>query len=75
MRQKDMLPAFLRERAAEFYVELPSDICLEELKTALIKQFSPSEARRLYYSDLYERKQGQTESAADFGRDLQQLVR
>ena len=75
MRQKDVLPAFLRERAAEFYDELPSDIDLEELKTALIKQFSPSEARRLYYSDLYERKQGQTESAADFGRDVQQLVR
>ena len=75
MRQKDVLPAFLRERAAEFYDELPSDINLEELKTALLKQFSPSEARRLYYSDLYERKQGQTESAADFGRDVQQLVR
>ena len=74
-RQRDVLPAFLRERAAEFYDELSSDLDLNELKTALIRQFSPSEARRLYYSDLYERRQGQNESAADFGRDVQQLVR
>ena len=75
MRQRNVLPAFLRERAAEFYDELSGDCDLDELKTALIKQFSPSEARRLYYSDLYERRQRQNESAADFGRDVQQLVR
>ena len=73
-RQPDVLPAFLQERAAEFYDELPSDLDLNELKKALIRQFSPSKARRLYYSDLYERRQGQDESAADFGRDVQQLV-
>ena len=74
-RQRDVLPAFLRERAAEFYEELPDDIDLDELKATLVNHFSPTDARRLYYADLYERKQGDTESAADFGRDVQQLVR
>ena len=70
-------PALLRDRAAEFYDELPdsqqSD--WEELKNALIDHFLPKEARRFYYADLYSRKQGTTESAEDFGRVIQQLVR
>ena len=76
-RQIEILPAFLRDRAAEFYDELPdsqqSD--WEELKNALIDHFLPKEARRFYYADLYARKQGTTESAEDFGRVIQQLVR
>ena len=71
---REILPAFLRERAAESYDELPDDLDLDELKIELIRQFSPSEARRLYYSDLYERRQGQNESAASFGWDVQQLA-
>ena len=70
-----MLPAFLRERAAEFYEEVPDGIDFDELKATLVNHFSPTNARRLYYADLYERKQGDTESTADFGQDVQQLVR
>eukprot|EP00794_Sanderia_malayensis_P013535 gene13535-biopygen10802 len=74
-RQRDIIPAFLREPAAEFYDELHDDTDLDDLKTALIQQFMPKEARRFYYADLYGRKQGESESAADFGREIQQLVR
>eukprot|EP00794_Sanderia_malayensis_P004315 gene4315-biopygen3502 len=69
------MATFLRGRAAEFYDELPDDTDLDDLKTALIQQFMPKEARRFYYADLYGRKQGESESAADFGREIQQLVR
>ena len=76
-RQCDILPAFLRDRAAEFYDELPDrqQNNLEVLKTALIEHFIPKEARRFYYADLYSRRQGQTEPSEDFGREIQQLVR
>jgi len=71
------LPAFFRDRAAEFYDELPDSQRSDwaELKNALIDHFIPKEARRFYYADLYSRKQGATESAEDFGRVIQQLVR
>ena len=75
--QIEILPAFFRDRAAEFYDELPhsqrSD--WEELKNALIDHFIPKKARRFYYASLYSRKQGATESAEDFGMVIQQLVR
>ena len=76
-RQTEILPAFLRDRAAEFYDELSprQQSQWEELKSALIEHFIPKEARRFYYADLYARKQGTTESAEDFGRVIQQLVR
>ncbi len=76
-RQVDILPAFLRDRAAEIFDELPdgSKNNLDELKEVLTEHFMPKEARRFYYADLYARKQGNTESAADFGRVIQQLVR
>ena len=76
-RQCDILPAFLRDRAAEFFDELPDDSISdwEKLKETLKNHFLPKEARRFYYADLYNRRQGASESADDFGRDIQQLVR
>ena len=76
-RQCDILPAFLRERAAEFYDELPprTQNNLDVLKAALVEHFIPKEARRFYYPDLYSRKQGELETAEDFGREIQKLVR
>ena len=56
----------------EFYKELPGNI--DELEANLIKDFSPTKARRLYYADLYKRIEDDTESTDDFGRDMQQLV-
>ena len=46
-RQCDILPAFLRDCAAEFYDELPDrqQSKLDELKTALIEHFIPKEAQ------------------------------
>ena len=75
-RQCDILPAFLRDRAAEYYDELqePTRNDFEELKSALIKHFIPKKARCFFYADLYARKQGETESAEDFGREIQLLV-
>ena len=76
-RQCDILPAYLRDRAAEYFDELPDSdkTTLIRLKEALIEHFMPKEARRFYYADLYSRKQGQYESASDFGRAIQLLVR
>jgi len=76
-RQCDILPAYLRDRAAEYFDELPdrNKTTLAKLKEALIEHFMPKEARRFYYADLYSRKQGQYESASDFGRAIQLLVR
>ena len=76
-RQCDILPAFLRDRAADFYDELAdsekSD--LSSLKIVLQDHFMPKEARRFCYADLYARKQGISEPADDFGWSIQQLVR
>ena len=76
-RQIEILPAFLRDRAAEFYDELSprEQGDLEKLKNSLINHFIPKEARRFYYADLYARIQGSTESAEDFERAIPQLVR
>eukprot|EP00794_Sanderia_malayensis_P005889 gene5889-biopygen4891 len=76
-RQCEILPAFLRVRAAEFFDELPEELQddLSELKTALVEKFIPKEARRFFYADLYTRWQGESESAEDFGREIQLLVR
>eukprot|EP00795_Rhopilema_esculentum_P001917 gene1917-16424_t len=65
------------ERAADFWDELPEEVQndLGLLKEALQNHFLPKEARRLFYSDLFTRKQGEEESANDFGRDIQHLVR
>ena len=47
---------------------------MDELKSALIKHFILKEAHRFFYADLYARKQGETESAEDFSREIQLLV-
>ena len=52
---------------------MPGDLDSDEVKIQLIRQCSPSVERKLYDSGLYERRQGQTESAADFRRDVKQL--
>ena len=76
-RQCDILPAFLRDRAAEFYDEIADSekLDLSSLKIVLLEHFMPKEARRFYYADLYARKQGISEPDDDFGRSIQQLVR
>ena len=72
-RQCYILPAYLRDRAAEYFDEIHdrSKTTLANLKEALIEHFMPKEARRFYYADFYSRKQGQYESASDFGRASQ----
>eukprot|EP00794_Sanderia_malayensis_P011762 gene11762-biopygen9426 len=76
-RQFEILPAFLRGRAAGLFDELPEEQQndLRELKTALVETFIPKEARRFFYADLYSRRQGESEPAEDFGREIQLLVR
>ena len=76
-RQIDILPAFLRDRAADFWDELPIETQndLELMRESFTNHYMPKEARRLFYSDLYTRKQRENESANDFGREIQQLVR
>ena len=58
-RQIDIIPAFLRDRAADYWDELPIETQndLDLLKESLTNHCMPKEARRLFYSDLYTRKQ------------------
>ena len=51
-RQCDILPAILRDKAAEFYDELPdrSQKNLDELKELLAEHFMPKEAQRFVRS-------------------------
>ena len=73
----DIIPAFLRDRATDFWDELPikTQNDLDLLKESFTNHYMPKETRRLFSSDLYTRKQRENESPNDFGREIQQLVR
>ena len=59
-RRCDILSAYLRDRAAEYFDEMPdrNNMTLENLKEALIEHLMSKEARSFYYADLYSRQQG-----------------
>ena len=73
----EVLPALMRDRAADFCKELPEDAqkSYNLTKGALLEHFLPPEARRMYYMDLYNRVQGEEEPVADFGRAIQDMTR
>ena len=73
----EVLSAVLRDRAADFWKELTADQLKSypETKKALLEHFLPPEARRMYYTDLYNRKQGDREPVEDFARAIQDLTR
>ena len=48
---------------------------LSSNKKALLEHFLPPEARRMYYTYLYNRKQGGREPVEDFARAIQDLTR
>ena len=75
-RMAEVLPALLRDRAADFWEELPVDTqkSYHHTKEALPEYFLPPEARRMYYTDLYNRIQGGREPVADFARAIQDLT-
>ena len=76
-RMAEILPAVLRDRAADFWEDLTEDQqkSYEETKKALKEHFLPPEARRMYHTDLYNRKQGDREPVEDFARAIQDLTR
>ena len=76
-RMAEVLPALMRDRAADFWEELPEDTqkSYNFTKAALLEHFLPPEARRMYYTDLHNRVQGQEEPVADFGRAIQDMTR
>ena len=47
----------------------------EKANEVLAEDFLPKDARRLYYSDLYGRQQGEIESVEEVSRSMQQLTR
>ena len=73
----DVLPALLRDRAADFWEELPADTqkSYHHTKEALLEHFLPPEARHMYYTDLYNRIQRRREPVADFARAIQDMIR
>eukprot|EP00112_Aurelia_sp_Birch-Aquarium-sp1_P024200 Seg753.4 transcript_id=Seg753.4/GoldUCD/mRNA.D3Y31 product="hypothetical protein" protein_id=Seg753.4/GoldUCD/D3Y31 len=76
-RLVEILPSLLRDRASDIWEELPNSAKedYEQLTSALSQQFMPQEARRLYYGDLYTRRQGESESVDEFSRSIQILTR
>lgn len=76
-RKTEVLPAFLRDRAADFFEDLEQDeqkdydVLCEKLK----ERFRPKELQRAYYSDLFQRKQFPNETAEDYGHEILKLAR
>ena len=60
-RCSEILPSLLRDRAADVWEEMPDAVQFDYDKTkeVLTEHFLPKEARRLYFSDLYGRQQGE----------------
>ena len=73
----EILPSLLRDRAADVWEEMPDTVQFDYDKTkeVLTEHFLPKEARRLYFSDLYGRQQGEVESVEEFAKSIQQLTR
>ncbi|CAG2253641.1 unnamed protein product [Mytilus edulis] len=76
-RKGEMLPAYLRGRAADYFEDLDSEI-QNDFDTAVqkLKQiFCPKELERMYYSELFQRKQISGESVEDYGNAILKLAR
>ena len=60
-RMVEVLPALLCDRSADSWEELPADTqkSYNHTKESLLGDFLPPEARRMYYTDLYNRIQGE----------------
>ncbi|CAC5372048.1 unnamed protein product [Mytilus coruscus] len=72
-----MLPAYLRGRAADYFEDLDSEI-QNDFDTAVQKlkqRFCPKELERMYYSELFQRKQISGESVEDYGNAILKLAR
>lgn len=70
------LPAFLRDRAAEFYESLDEDT-REDFSTlceALKKRFMPKELQSLYYSNLFQARQQNSQNVEDFASEINKLA-
>ncbi|VDI47414.1 Hypothetical predicted protein [Mytilus galloprovincialis] len=76
-RKGEMLPAYLRGRAADYFEDLDSEI-QNDFDTAVQKlkqRFCPKELERMYYSELFQRKQISGESVEDYGNAILKLAR
>ena len=76
-RKAEMLPAFLRGRAADFFEDLDSSVQddFDYVVRRLKERFCPKELERMYYSELFQRKQLLGESVEDYGNAILKLAR
>lgn len=75
-KKRTTLPAFLRDRAAEFYESLDEDIQdnYGDLCKALRNRFIPKELQSLYYSNLFQACQRDGQTVEDFASEINKLA-
>lgn len=76
-RKVELLPAYLRGRAADFYEDLDQDIQedFDRLVDRMKERFCPKELQRMYYTELFQRKQLPRENVEDYGSSILKLAR
>ena len=69
------MPAFLRDRAAEYYESLDDHVksSFERLCDALRDRFLPKELQSLYFSNLFQARQGTVQSIDDYTSGITKL--
>ncbi|CAC5358209.1 unnamed protein product [Mytilus coruscus] len=75
-RKSNTLPAFLGDRAAEFYESLEDDE-KEDIATlceSLRKRFMPKELQSLYYSNPFQARQREGQNVEDFASEINKLA-
>ncbi|XP_070570959.1 uncharacterized protein [Ptychodera flava] len=75
-RKAEILPAYLREFAADFWNDLNdhTKYDYDQVTAALRENFLPKETQRLFYNELYNRKQKPGEPVEEFARIIQRLT-
>ena len=76
-RKLEILPAYLRDRAADYFEDLDQEITTDydRICEKLREKFRPKELQRAYYSDLFQRKQKENETVDDYGHAILVLAR
>lgn len=75
-RKKNILPAFLRDRAADYFESLDESVteCFNEICKALKERFMPKELQSLYFSNLFQARQGENQSVDDYASEISKLA-
>lgn len=75
-KKTTILPAFLRDRAAEFFESLDDDIKenYHDLCRSLRDRFIPKELQSLYYSNLFQARQKDNQTVEDYASEINKLA-